>query len=363
MAYYIEERLNRSALGARRATVNDYFLSTYTTSIYDGCEIGCPYCDGWSHQTRPFNETVRIPLDYPRRVAEELELVGPGELIGITAYTDAYQAAETSYRLTRQTLRVLADRGQPTLILTKSPMVLEDLVLLERIQAQSLAIVVFTVLATDPFIAEKLEDKAAVTALRLDAISELKRAGIPVGVALIPLIPYVNDTDLSLDSTLRAVAAAGANFVVWDYLNIPDERHRSRINEMLTRIGNYPPSYYRDLYRNQMLPDVSYRQERHRALLSRCDALNLPVRVPHAIYAGKLAPRNEAALLLKHAAFRDAVQGRVNLAQQNYDLADQIFRGTATEAHIHGHALGALLNAILNPQPNLQTLPTSVKRR
>jgi DNA repair photolyase len=347
MAYYIEERLNHSVLGMRRATVNDYFLSTYTMAIYDGCEIGCPYCDGWAHQSRPFNETVRIPLDLPGRLTAELAHVSRDDLVGITAYTDAYQAAEASYRITRQALRVLADHGQPTLILTKSQNVLEDLVLLERIQAQSLAVVVFTILATDPFIAEKLEDKAAVTALRLDAISELKRAGIPVGVALIPLVPYVNDTDLSLDSTLRAIAAAGADFVVWDYLNIPDERQRSRIQEMLTRIGNYPPSYYRDLYRNTMLPDLSYRQERNQAVLARCDALNLPVRVPHTIYAGKLAPRSEAALLLKHSAFRDAVQGRHHLAQQGVDLAELIFRGMATEAQIREHPLGGMLVPLL----------------
>lgn len=347
MAYFVEERLNRPALGARRPMVNEYFLSTYTASIYDGCEFGCPYCDGWSAQTRPFNELVRVPLDFPHRVADELRRIGPRELIGITALTDPYQPAETSYRLTRQTLRVLADRGQPTLILTKSPTVLEDLVLLERINAQSLALVVFTIVATDPVLAERLEDKAAVPALRLEAIAELKRAGIPTGVALVPLLPYVNDTDLALDTTLRAIAGAGADFVFWDYLTIPDERHRARIGDLLMRIGNYPPSYYRDLYRSQALPELSYRQERNQAVLERCDALNLPVRVPHGLYAGKLAPRSEAALLLKHTAFRDMVQGRSNLARQSYDLADQIFRGSATEAQLRESPLFPLLSSIL----------------
>jgi DNA repair photolyase len=348
MAYYIEDRLSRPAVGSRRPMINDYFLSTYTTSIYDGCEIGCPYCDGWSFSSRPFNETVRAALDLPERVAEELRAIRQDELIGITSLTDPYQQAEVTYRLTRQTLRVLADRGQPTLILTKSPAVLEDLVLLERINAQSLAVVMFTLLTIDPFLSEKLEDKASPPALRLDAIGELKRAGIPVGVALIPILPYVNDTDLVLDATLRAVASAGADFLVWDYLNIPDERHRARINETLTRIGRYPPSYYRDLYRGQSLPDQAYRQERDRALLARCDALNLPVRIPHRLYAGKLAPRSEATLLLRHTAFRDAVQGRGHLAQQGQELADLVFRNAETEAQLHDSPLYPTLRAILS---------------
>jgi DNA repair photolyase len=351
MAYYIEDRLSRSALGTRRPMINDYFLSTYTVSIYDGCEFGCPYCDGWSFRTRPFNESVRVALDLPDRVAEELELIQRGDLVGITALTDPYQPAESTYRLTRQTLRALADRGQPTMILTKSPAILEDLVLLERINAQSLAVVMFTLLTIDPYLSERLEDKAPAPALRLDAITELKRAGIPVGVALIPLLPYVNDTDLILDATLRAIASAGADFVVWNTLNIPDERHRARINETLTRIGRYPPSYYRDLYRGQALPDLSYRQERDRAVLARCDALNLPVRAPHRLYAGKLAPQNEAALLLRHTAFRDSVQGRHNIASQAEALAEQIFRGTATESQLRDSPLFPTLRSILSRTP------------
>lgn len=348
MAYYIEDRMSRSALGPRRPMVNDFFLSTYTVSIYDGCELGCPYCDGWSFRTRPFNETIRAALDLPERVAAEIEKIRRDDLIGITALTDPYQPAEATYRLTRQTLRNLANRGQPTLILTKSPMVLEDLVLLEQIHAKSLAIVMFTLLTTDLYLAEKLEDKAAVPALRLDAISELKRAGIPVGVALVPIIPYVNDTDLIIDSTLRAIASAGADFVVWEYLTIPDERHRARINEMLTRIGRYPPSYYRDLYGTRALPDLAYRQERDRAILARCDALNLPVRAPHRLYAGKLAPHSEAALLLQHAAFRDSVQGREHLARYGYELAKQVFRGSATDSQLRESPIFPILRTILS---------------
>src|SRR6185436_18857188 len=296
MAYYLEDQIDSLVFGERRPTINEYFLSSYSMAVYDGCEFGCPYCDGWAYRTRPFNETIRIATDLPAYAAEEIGSIDRGDLIGITALTDPYQPAEVTYRLTRQLLRLLAERGQPCLLLTKSHTVLEDLVLLEQINAQSLAVVMFTLLTTDPYMATRLEDKAPAPALRLDAITELKRAGIPVGVALMPLLPYVNDTDMMLNATLRAVAEAGADFLVWDYLHIPTERHRARIGELLMRIGSYPPSYYRDLYGSQPLPSITYRIERDRELLARCDALNLPVRAPHHLYAGRLKPENEAAL-------------------------------------------------------------------
>jgi DNA repair photolyase len=356
MAYYIEDQLNALAIGERRPTINEYFLSSYTTNVYDGCEFGCPYCDGWAYRVRPFNETVRIAVDLPERVAAELETIDRGELIGITALSDPYQPVEALYRLTRQLLGMLADRGQPCLLLTKSPMVLEDLVLLQRIHAQSLAVVMFTLVTTDPYMSARLEDKAPAPTLRLDAIRELKQAGIPVGVAIMPVLPYVNDTDLLINATLRAIIEAGADFVVWDYLHIPTERHRARIGEMLQRIGSYPPNYYRDLYRGPgsaatsgatPLPNDVYRAERDRELLARCDALNLPVRAPHQLYAGRLKPENEAALLLKQIAFRDAVQGRVHMATLGRNLADLIYRGAADDAALRSSPLYPTLREIL----------------
>lgn len=351
MAYYVEDELVGPALGKRRPTINEYFLSSYTLSVYDGCAFGCPYCDGWAYRVRPFNETVRIAVNLPDRVSADLETLDRGDLVAISALSDPYQPAEASYRMTRQVLRLMSDRGQPCLILTKSPAVLEDLVLIERIHAQSLAVVMFTILLTDPYLSSKLEDKAPPPGLRLEAITALKRAGIPVGVALMPVIPYVNDTDYILNTTVRAVVEAGADFLLWDYLHIPSDRHRERIGDMLTRIGSYPPSYYRDLYGTgqhaKPLPDAAYRAERDRAILARCDALNLPVRLPHSMFAGRLSAHNEAALLLKHAAFRDAVQGRDQLAALGRELADLVYNGSYTEADLRRSPLFPTLYNIL----------------
>lgn len=357
MAYYLEDQLTGPVIGERRPTINEYFLSSYTMSIYDGCEFGCTYCDGWAYRMRPFNETVRIGVDLPERVAAELEQIDRGDLIGITALTDPYQPAENSYRFTRQVLSMFAERGQPCLILTKSPTVLEDMVLLEQINAKSLAIVMFTILTTDAYLSSKLEDKAPAPSLRLDAIRELKRAKIPVGVAMMPVLPYVNDTNLIINSTLHAVAEAGADFVVWDYLHIPSERHRARINDLLQRTGRYPPSYYRDLYRASAdgsslamaaLPQPTYRAERSQALLERCDALQLPIRAPHELFAGKLKPANEAALLLKHAAARDAIQGRQNIASLGVSLANDVYNNRIDDKALHQSPMYPTIRAILD---------------
>lgn len=328
MAIYIRELLPEApVLSARRPAINEFFLSSYTLSIYTGCELGCPYCDSWLFSDRPLNEAIRIPVDLPQRLAAELEQIDRGDLIAITALSDPYQPAEQSYRLTRQTLQVLAERRQPCLIQTKSALVLEDLPLLQRMNEQGLAIVMTTLLTVDPRLAERVEGKAPPPAMRLEMLASLKRAGIPVGVALLPIMPYVNDADGALRNVLRACAAAGVDFVIWDYLHIPNERHRTRVNELLARVGSYPVSYYRDIYRGHPQVSPLYRQERDGAILTRCDGLGLEPRAPHKLFAGRLKPHNEAALLLRHAAFRDRVQGRERVAAIQRELADQIYAG------------------------------------
>lgn len=348
MAYYIRDNLPPGpVLGTRRPTINEFFLSSYTLSIYTGCEIGCPYCDGWAFIQRPLNETVRVPLDMPQRLAAELETIDRGDLVAITALSDPYQPAEQVYRITRQVLQVFADVGHPCLLLTKSGYVLDDLPLLKRINERSLAIVMTTLLTADAHLAERLESKAPLPGVRLEMLATLKRAGLPVGVAALPVMPYINDTDFAIANLFRACAAAEVDFVIWDYLHIPNDRHRARINETLARVASYPASYYRDIYGDQPVVSASYRAERDAAILKRCDGVGLEPRVPHRLFAGKLRPTNEAALLLKHTAFRDAVQGRLHMARLHRDLAEQVYQGAATPAALSVSPLWPTLRRVL----------------
>lgn len=348
MAYYIRDTLPPGPiLGERRPTINELFLSTYTLSIYSGCEYGCPYCDGWAFSPRPINEVIRVPLDLPQRLAEELQTVSRGDLIGITALSDPYQPAEQTYRITRQVLQLLADVGQPCLLLTKGVGVLEDIPLLQRIHERSLAVVMMTLLTVSPHISERLEGKSPPPAMRLEALAALKRAGLPVGVALVPVMPYVNDTTYTLSGLLRACFDVGVDFVVWDYLHIPDRSHYHRISEVLVRLGSYPASYYRDIYQGETYPQQRYRAECDEGFIHRCDLLTLEPRAPHRLYAGRLDPRNEASLLLKHSAFRDTAQGRTRIAAQHRELAELVYQGRATDEQLSASPLSATLKTIL----------------
>jgi len=49
---------------------------------------------------------------------------------------------------------------------------------------------------------------------RLDAVRTLNEAGVPCGVLMAPIIPFLSDSDEAIEETMKAIAEAGATHVV-----------------------------------------------------------------------------------------------------------------------------------------------------
>ncbi len=348
MTTYMEERLPGPAFSARRPMANELFLSNYLLATYAGCEYACPYCDLHTTMTRPLGETTRALVDVPQRITDEIAHIDPGDVIGLLL-ADAYQPAERTHRITREVLLHLAEYAQPTVILTKSPLVVEDIPTLQLLNERAMAIVVMTLLTTDANLSEKIENKAPNPALRIDAIRALRRAGVPVGVAMVPIIPYVTDSTSHISRTLTRIADAGADFVVWEHLGLPNERHKERVNDMLSRIGRFPSAYYRDIYGTQPYPGLEYRRKIDEEILRRADLVGLEVRVPHRLFHRRISPANEISLLLRHHAFRDATQGRERLAGLHRSLAEEAYLGRFDQVRMMQSPLWPTIQNILQP--------------
>ncbi|MFM2032081.1 MAG: hypothetical protein RLZZ297_846 [Chloroflexota bacterium] len=320
--------VNRPSLfGQATATIDDATMARFHTHIYEGCEFGCAYCAGWGTSNRPLNESVRLMPNIAERAATELQTLGPDDVVGIVAESDPYQPAEQRFRRTRAVLTVLAQHAQPVVVMTKSPTVLEDVELLRHIHDRRFAMVVVTLVSHVPDLQNKFEDKVASYAERLTLITALKRQGLPVGVALMPLVPYINDTDYALGIVLQQVAAAGADFVYWDFLEMPNIRHRNRMNDVMVRVGNYPISYLRELYVDGPTIDERYRRERDAAVYRLCDDARISVRLPYEMYRGRFGAAYSVAHLIAQQASRDRLQGRDVLARQGSALAAEVLAG------------------------------------
>jgi len=203
----------------------------FTQSInpYRGCEHGCIYC-----YARPSHAYLNLSpgVDFETRLfakvnAAELlraELAKPGyqcEVISLGANTDPYQPIEREYRITRGILEVLAECEHPVGIVTKNAMIERDLDILAPMAEKNLVNVHISVNNLDHELARRLEPRCPAPARRLEAIRRLADAGVPVGVLVAPVIPFL--TDHQIEPVLEAAWMAGARSAGYVLMRLPWE--------------------------------------------------------------------------------------------------------------------------------------------
>src|SRR5262249_7656026 len=157
---------------------------------YRGCEHGCSYC--YARPTHAFlGHSAGLDFEtklYAKINAAELlenELSSPQyapKIIALGAVTDPYQPIEREHRISRRILEVLERTNHPVGIITKSALVVRDIDILARMASRRLAKVALSVTTLDRKVARRMEPRAATPGKRLEAISRLAQAGIPVTV-------------------------------------------------------------------------------------------------------------------------------------------------------------------------------------
>jgi DNA repair photolyase len=335
--------VNRQRLiGARLSLPDAVLLATHHATIYEGCEYGCVFCEGWANIQRPFNESVRMMGHLAETAQRELADIPAHELVALQGVSDPYQPAERQFRRTQTMLKVMARLQRPVALQTRSVAVAEDIPLLQYIHQQALALVVVSVASHARDVAEILEPKCAPTSERLTLVKQLRQAGIPVGVMVSPLVPYLNDTDYALRMLLEQIQAAGASFVHWEYVRIPHQRIQERLFGAVMRSNGFSAAYLRDLYANTSVIDGRYAQERNHTLAQLCDELHLPTHLPYEYFRGRLSLDHEIAMVLLHHADRDDWYGRFTLASQARTLAADVMRGTWQLGELQKHPCYAL---------------------
>jgi DNA repair photolyase len=166
------------------------------------------------------------------------ELSRPGyrcEVISLGANTDPYQPIEREYRITRGILEVCAEFGQPVGIVTKNALVERDIDILATMAQKHLVNVFVSCNNLDHGLARRLEPRCTAPARRLQAMRRLSEAGIPVGVLVAPVIPFL--TDHQIESVLEAAWAHGARQAGYVLMRLPWEL-KDLFREWLER--NYP---------------------------------------------------------------------------------------------------------------------------
>ena len=213
MSVEYREEPCRSALNRVQGMGFDWSLNPYM-----GCVHRCTYCYVRAYELRAdrpsddrYGRSIRVKVN----IAEVLrrELARPAwrrEEVAIGAATDPYQPVEGKYRLTRRCLEVLAAARNPLSLITRGPMIVRDVDVLQEAARRAGVGVTFSIPTLDPDIWRKTEPGTAPPRQRLRALRVLVDAGIDAGVGIAPVLPGISDKPELLEDVARAARDAGA---------------------------------------------------------------------------------------------------------------------------------------------------------
>ncbi len=208
----------------------------YAVNPYVGCAHGCVYCYArYIFERKGINpslwgKVVFVKRNAPSVLLREIRVAKKG-LTLLSSVTDAYQFIEKEYMITRKLLDILTKHQYPITILTKSDLVLRDLDLIKRTEAE----IGFTIVTIDDKVREIFEPKATPIEKRLLALKKITNMGFHTYVFIGPILPIFTEKDLTL--IFEEVNEYGVQRVLVDKLNLK-AKNWIFINEALNNFSS-----------------------------------------------------------------------------------------------------------------------------
>ncbi len=193
----------------------------WTINPYRGCTHACTYCFARPTHTyldlgagRDFEREIVVKVNVPELVRAELGRPSwRHEHVALGTNTDPYQWVESRYRLLPPIWEAMRDAGNPSSVLTKSPLILRDLPLLRELAERTSFQANLSVPSLDERAWRATEPHTPHPRKRLEAVGELNRAGIPTGILIAPLMPGINDSPAQVERILELATEAGATSI------------------------------------------------------------------------------------------------------------------------------------------------------
>jgi DNA repair photolyase len=193
----------------------------WTINPYRGCSHACIYCFARNTHTyldmdagHDFNSRIVVKVNAPALARKELAAPRwQGEHVAMGTNVDCYQRAEGRYQLMPGIIGALRDAANPFSILTKGTLILRDMELLaEAAEVTDVGLNV-SVGFVDKELSRSVEPGTPSPERRIEVCATLNGRGLPCGVLMGPVLPFLTDSPGQLEATVRLIAEAGAAHV------------------------------------------------------------------------------------------------------------------------------------------------------
>jgi DNA repair photolyase len=317
------KEIQAKSLLIKHKKIDSWFLARYGMNLYRGCAHDCAYCDGRAEKYNVEGEfgrqvTVKVnavellvrALDPKRkRIPLKRSFICLGGGVG-----DTYQPIEAEYKLACQVLKVISETDFPVHVLTKSSLVERDLDLLTSIHRRSRAILSMSFSTVDDDISRTFEPGCSPPSRRLKVLETMKAAGLLTGFYMLPIIPFVTDTDRHLDECLRRASEVGVDFVLFGGMTLKEGRQKEHFLSVLGRRKPELLPEYETIYSGDRwgMPGKRYSDDLHRRFIALAGSRNLSIRVPSFVYRDILDENDRVVVMLENLDYLLKTRGRTS---------------------------------------------------
>lgn len=307
----VQETTAKSLL-RKQKKIESWFVTRYAMNLYRGCVHNCVYCDGRDDKYRVegvFGRDIEVKANAIELLTRELDPkrkrkpMKPGFIFLGGGVGDSYNPYEKKYELTKQALEVIEKYDFPVHILTKSALVLRDLEALKRIHSRRKVIVSFSISTTDDVLAHKLEPGASPPSERLQALKKLHEEGISGGMYLLPVLPFLTDTQENLEKSVSDIKDAGADFIVFGGLTLKQGTQGDYYYKFLQK--NFPNlvKNYKDIYKNAGRygsASGEHTDSIHYSFRDLIKKYEIPARIPKRLFIDQIDKKDFIIVILEH---------------------------------------------------------------
>ena len=241
MSINITEIHSKSIL-RKQKKVESWFVSRYGMNLYRGCAHNCAYCDGRAEKYQvegEFGKDIGVKVNAIEVLGRELDPsrkrkpMKPGFIMVGGGVCDSYQAVERSYNLTRRALQLISKYDFPVHMLTKSIHIERDFDVLKEINDKKRAIISMSFSTVDDSISAVFEPGVSQPSIRLQTLAKFKEAGFPIGVYMMPVLPFITDTPGKIRETINALVDIGIDFIIFGGMTMKAGRQQEHFFKVL----------------------------------------------------------------------------------------------------------------------------------
>lgn len=222
---------SKTILSTHKNPDGGWFWDKYLAFPYMGCEWGCSYCYWRDEKYNPyktsrdkealrfddaFSQYIKVKENAPDLLKKSLKNK-PKDLI----YLDNYQPIDAQYHYARMMLEICLELGFPVFVNEKSPMLLQDLNILNEISKNSYLNVGWSIITTkDDETRLLFEPKAPATSSRFEAMRKLAQNENLTGTVFMPILPFVYDSEENIEAVVKKTKESGGQYVLEEGLTL-----------------------------------------------------------------------------------------------------------------------------------------------